>query len=53
MKETLEKCKEELGVSSIEAVNGYCNLFVNRVSMVQKIINEACSLLGMECPEEM
>lgn len=23
------------------------------VNVVQKIINEACSLLGMECPEEM
>ena len=26
---------------------------LNLVNLVQKIINEACSLLGMECPEEM
>lgn len=26
---------------------------LNLVNLVQKIVNEACGLLGMECPEEM
>ena len=39
IKETLEKCKEELGLSTIEAVNGYCNLFVNREKYVETVMN--------------
>lgn len=39
VKEALEKCKEELGLSSIEAVNGYCNLFVNREKYVEIVMN--------------
>ena len=39
VKENLEKDKEELGLSSIEAVNGYCNLFVNREKYVEMVFN--------------
>ena len=39
VKEALESCKEELGLSSIEAVNGYCNLFVNREKYVEIVLN--------------
>ena len=39
MKEALEKCKEELGLASIEAVNGYCNLFVKREKYVEIVMN--------------
>lgn len=39
VKEALENCKEELGLSSIEAVNGYCNIFVNRERYVEGVWN--------------
>ena len=39
VKENLEDAKEELGLSSVEAVNGYCNLFVNREKYVEMILN--------------
>lgn len=39
VKENLEECKEELGLSSVESVNGYCNLFVNREKYVEMILN--------------
>ena len=35
----MEKCKEESGLSSIEVVNGYCNLFVNREKYVEIVMN--------------
>lgn len=39
VKENLEDAKEELGLSSVEAVNGYCNLFVNREKYVKMILD--------------
>ncbi len=39
VKEALENCKEELGLASIEAVNGYCNIFVNRERYVESVWN--------------
>lgn len=39
VKESLEEAKEELGLSSVEAVNGYCNLFVNREKYVKMILD--------------
>lgn len=39
VKDALENCKEELGLSSIEAVNGYCNIFVNRERYVEGVWN--------------
>ena len=39
VKENFEECKEELGLSSVESVNGYCNLFVNREKYVEMILN--------------
>lgn len=39
VKENLEEAKEELGLSSVEAVNGYCNLFVNREKYVKMILD--------------
>ena len=41
---------ENLIAQMITAVS-YTHL--NLVNLVQKIVNEACGLLGMECPEEM
>ena len=37
VKEALLNVKEELGLSSVEAVNGYCNLFVDRAKYVEKV----------------
>ena len=37
VKEALLNMKEELGLSSVEAVNGYCNLFVDRAKYVEKV----------------
>lgn len=39
VKEALENCKEELGLASIEAVNGFCNIFVNRERYVESVWN--------------
>ena len=39
VKENLEECKEELGLSLVESVNGYCNLFVNREKYVKMILD--------------
>ena len=35
----MEICKEVLGLSSIEAVNGYCNLFVNCEKYVEIVLS--------------
>ena len=37
VKEALINAKEELGLASVEAVNGYCNLFVDRAKYVEKV----------------
>lgn len=37
VKEALLNVKEELGLSSVEAVNGYCNLFVDRAKYVERV----------------
>ena len=36
VKEALINAKEELGLASVEAVNGYCNLFVDRAKYIEK-----------------
>ncbi len=39
VKEKLDSHKEELGISHIEAIGGYCNLFYDRSAYVQKVLD--------------
>lgn len=40
VKEALINAKEELGLASVEAVNGYCNLFVDRAKYIEKVFKK-------------
>ena len=39
VKEKLDSHKEELGISHIEVIGGYCNLFYDRSAYVQKVLD--------------
>lgn len=46
VKEALLNVKDELGLSSAEAVNGYCNLFVDRERYIEKVFEKCAAENG-------
>lgn len=40
LKEALEKCKENLGIDRVDAVGGYCNIYMNREMYVQNSVSK-------------
>jgi len=40
LKEALEECKENLGIDRVEAVGGYCNIYVDREVYVRNCISK-------------
>lgn len=46
VKEALLNVKDELGLSSAEAVNGYCNLFVDREKYIEKVFEKCAAENG-------
>lgn len=41
LKTSLEAVKEELGIARVEAVNGYCNMFLDRAAYVKQCLTAA------------
>ena len=46
VKEALLNVKDELGLSSAETVNGYCNLFVDREKYIEKVFEKCAAENG-------